>query len=421
MKYKILPALFVLFALTAVKAQQANVFTLQQCLDTAKENSKKIKAAQLQIDASKEAAEGAKLNNRPSIDGSFIGAHFGKPLSDLLPSVIGNLGVDVKQPIYAGGKIKLGMQATAKVVEIREGQKTITAAEVKLQVEKAYWQVVQVKEKIILADKFISMLTALQTDLQNTFDAGLTYKNDLLRVGVSLNEAQFNKVKAADGLVMAKLALAQAMGIPERSDFSIADSVTGSFATIGQQDFSAATRRPELNVLSKAIEAQQIQKAIIKADLKPTVGLAVSGFGAAGKAVNFTNGNNFMASYYALASVSVPIFEWGKNARKVKEQSIKIEAQKVEMNEVKELINLEVQNAWLSLNQSVKRIGLAKLSLQQADENLRLAQDRFEAGTIVAKDVQEAQLIWQQANNSVIDAKIEYKVNEAVYKKAIAE
>jgi outer membrane protein TolC len=126
-----------------------------------------------------------------------------------------------------------------------------------------------------------------------------------------------------------------------------------------------------------------------------------------------------MATYYAMVNVSIPIFDWGKNKNKVSEQQFKVRSQQLQLQDTKELLNLQVQDAYLKVNQSVKKINLSTLSLQQADENLRLANDRYKAGTIVGKDVQEAQAIWQQAYSSLIDAKVEYKINEASYRKAI--
>jgi hypothetical protein len=50
--------------------------------------------------------------------------------------------------------------------------------------------------KIVLAQKYKEMLLQLQKELKNAVDAGLTYKNDLLRVEVNLNEADLNITKA---------------------------------------------------------------------------------------------------------------------------------------------------------------------------------------------------------------------------------
>ena len=91
----------------------------------------------------------------------------------------------------------------------------------------------------------------------------------------------------------------------------------------------------------------------------------------------------------------------------------------MQIQETSELISLEAQNAYLQLNQAARRIDLCQLSVQQADENLRLNNDRFKAGTVTGQDVLEAQTLWQQANSNVIDAKVEYKISEATYRKAV--
>ncbi|MBP7555346.1 MAG: TolC family protein [Chitinophagaceae bacterium] len=400
-------------------AAQSPALSLADCRKMALEQNKKIQSAQYEIEAAKAASEAAKLNDRPNIDASLMGVHAGSPLNKLLPSVLGNASLDIKQPVYAGGKIALGKKAYSKAVEIYQGKKAVTEEEVLLAVETAYWQVVQVKEKVLLAHKYKEMLLALRNDLKNAFDAGLTYKNDLLRVEVSLNEAELNITKANDGLVMAKLNLAQVTGQPNNSDFTVTDSVSGTFTPLSGTAMDASfSNRPEINLLKKAIEAQELQTSIIKAEMKPTVGIALSGVSAVGKKVNFTNGNNYMFTYYGLVNVSIPIFDWGRNAKKVKEQKLLIQSQELQLSETKELISLQVQNAFLQLNQSAKNINLSKLSLQQAEENLRLANDRYKAGTTVGKDVLEAQVIWQQAYTNLIDAKIDYKINEANYKKA---
>jgi outer membrane protein len=288
-------------------------------------------------------------------------------------------------------------------------------------VEKSYWQVVQVNEKIILAKRFKDMLLVLHRDLKNSFDAGLIYKNDLLRVEVTLNEAELNLTKANDGLVMAKLKLAQVIGNAGSTAFTLSDSVTGNFTELPSLDYATADSRPEIRLLTRAIEAEELQRKILKAEQKPVLAASLSGIAVSGKRVNLENGKDHMTSYYGLVGLTFPIFEWGKKTNKVKEQTFKIAAQQQRLEDTKELIDLEVQNAYLQLNQSAKKIRLSTLSVDQATENLKLANDRFQAGTIVGKDVQEAQVIWQQAYSDLIDAKVEYKVNEVLYRKSIGE
>lgn len=419
MQLKIYSRLLAIVAATVMSwSATAQVLTLDECLKKALENNKKLKAAQYQVDAAKAASDAATLNNRPSIDGSVMGIYLGNPLDKLLPAVQGSASVTITQPLYAGGKIKLGKEAAEKVVELYQDQKVLTETEVHLAVETAWWQIVRMKAQVTLADKYIELLRGLQKDLKNSYEAGLSYKNDLLRVEVNLNESELNKTKANDGLLMSKLQLAQLIGATGVAGFDIADSIMNEVGGIPQYSLDSIAVRPEITVLQKGIEVETIQTKLIKAQMKPTLGASLSALGAGGKQINFTNGKDLLFTHYGLISLSVPLFDWGKNSKKVKEQSLKIKAQETRLEETKELIALEVQQALLALNQSVKNIHLSSLSLQQAEENLRLANDRFKAGTIVAKDVQEAQAIWQQASTNIINAKVEYMINKARYKKA---
>jgi len=409
---------FVLSLSGTASAQKG--ISLAEARSLALAQNKKLKSSQLNIEAAKSVREGLNGIDKPMIDGSVMGFYVGKPLNSLLPEYGVSPSVMVKQSIYAGGKIKLGREAADKGIEIYEQQKAVTETEVLLNVEKAYWQVASVSEKITLATHFKSMLESLLKELNNSFDAGMIYKNDMLRVKVQLNEAELNLSKAKDGLVMSKLNLAQTIGMAGNADFILADSVVGTFNPMAEDGYlSAAENRSEIILLKKALEAQQLQEKLLKADFKPTVGLLASGFASIGPKMNFENGNNFLSSYLGVVSVSIPIWDWGQKASKVKEQSFKIRAHQVELDETKELVSLEAQNAYLQLNQAVKRIDLYGVSVQQAEENLRLSNDRFKAGTVTGQDVLEAQTLWQQATSNSIDAKVEYKISEAVYKKAI--
>jgi len=408
--------------LLSQSAMAQHVLTLEEARKMALEQNKKIKHAQYNIDAARAVQEGTEGINKPAIDGSVAAFHVGKPLSNLLPAVGVSPSLTVTQPIYAGGKIRLGQSAAAKGVEIQEKQKALTETEVLLNVDKAYWQIVNVNEKIKLANKFKALLESLDKELTNSFDAGMIYKNDLLRVQVQRNDTELNLVKAGDGLVLAKMNLAQIIGAPADSDLTPGDSVIGSFESLPSQSFESAVEgRPEIELLKNVLQAQELQKKMLQADFKPTVGVLAGGFVGFGKKMNIETGGNSMASYFGMLSVNIPIWDWGQKASKVKEQGFKIRAQQLQMDETKELLSLEIQNAYMQLNQAAKRIQLSGASLQQAEENLRLSNDRFKAGTVTGQDVLEAQTLWAQANSNIIDAQIEYKVSEAVYKKAIGE
>ncbi|TJZ53705.1 TolC family protein [Sphingobacterium olei] len=399
---------------------QEKKISLEEAKSMALQNNKKLRQAQKNIEAAQAASASANAGGKPTIDGSVTGLYLSDPLKALLPEYQASGMLSVSQVLYAGGKVQNAKKLSASAVDLQSAQKALTEDEVLLNVVKAYWQVVSAKEKNVLAKEYIRLLNALHTTLKNSFDAGLIYKNDLLKVDVQRNEADLNLTRAEDGLTMAKLNLAQITG-QQNTDYDVNDDVSVAYTLVSEADRSSIEKRPEVAMLNKAVEIQELQTELLKGNRRPTIGLSANGIAAFGKQINFGNGNNNLQAFVGLVSVNVPIFDWGGRKQKVKEQQFKTDAQRLELEETKELLGLEVKNAWLQLRQSVKRIELMERSLQQAMENLRLNQDRFNAGTVLGEDVLEAQVLWQQANSNLIDAKVEYRVNEVILKKAMGE
>ena len=400
---------------------QDRLLSLEEAKSMALSNNKKIKKADKTIEAAKAAKSSVYASDKPFVEASGMGVHVGDPLNTLLPEFFANASLGVTQVIYAGGKINTAKQMSSTAVDLYTSQKELTDSEVLLNVETTYWQIINVKSKVELANKYKALLTELLKDLTNSYNAGIIYKNDVLRVQVQLNQAELDLTKANDGLKLLKLKMAQLTGMPN-IDFLVKDTISNNVILLDEVSQSTAIdNRPEIKMLKKAVEIEELQSKILEADRKPTIGLNVSGIYANGKQINFTDGSNDLTSYYGLLNVNIPIFDWGSRKQKVKEQEFKVEAQKLELEETEELLSLQIQNAYLELQQAIQKVEITEKSLQQADENLRLNQDRFDVGTVTGKDVLEAQVLWQQAYSDVIDAKANYRISEANYKKAIGD
>ncbi len=400
---------------------QDRLLSLEEAKSMALSNNKKIKKADKTIEAAKAAKSSVYASDKPFVEASGMGVHVGDPLNTLLPEFFANASLGVTQVIYAGGKINTAKQMSSTAVDLYTSQKELTDSEVLLNVETTYWQIINVKSKVELANKYKALLTELLKDLTNSYNAGIIYKNDVLRVQVQLNQAELDLTKAKDGLKLLKLKMAQLTGMPN-IDFLVKDTISNNVILLDEVSQSTAIdNRPEIKMLKKAVEIEELQSKILEADRKPTIGLNVSGIYANGKQINFTDGSNDLTSYYGLLNVNIPIFDWGSRKKKVKEQEFKVEAQKLELEETEELLSLQIQNAYLELQQAIQKVEITEKSLQQADENLRLNQDRFDVGTVTGKDVLEAQVLWQQAYSDVIDAKANYRISEANYKKAIGD
>lgn len=407
-----------LIAFSEMQAQQ-EVLSLEDAREIALKNNNSIKKASQNTQASQAAEQASKTLNKPTLDAGLMGLYLSDPINTLLPEYSGTASMALTQLVYAGGKINYAKKAASKAVEISQLQNQLTTSEVLLKTETTYWAIANLDEKVILSKKYISLLETLLSDLNNSFNAGLIYKNDVLRVQVQLNAAQLDLKKAQDGLVLSKMSLAQLMG-SQNSDFIIAADFKEDYILPFEEEGKLKSKtRSETAILKSAVEINELQSKMLNASRKPTVALSANGLYATGKAINFSNRKDEMAAFYGFINVSIPVFDWGNRKLKVKEQDFSTEAQKTDLKETQELIALEVQDTYLLLGQAKQRVTLTQESLSSAEENLRLNNDRFDAGTVTGKDVLEAQVLWQQAFAENIDAKAAYKISKARYRKAI--
>ncbi|GEQ86432.1 membrane protein [Patiriisocius marinistellae] len=404
------------FSYHSMHAQEL-ILTLEQAKVLANDNNKNTKRAMRNIEAAKAAQASVYASDKPFVDASAMGIHVGDPLNVLLPENQATASVGVTQIIYAGGKINTAKKISNTAVELYTSQRELTQSEVLLDVETTYWQIINVNAKVDLANKYKELLAALLRDLSNSFDAGLIYKNDILQVQVQLNQAELDLITAKDNLSILKLKLAQLIGL-ENSNFEVSDFLDNSLMLSQKVNVDeAVAKRPEVKILNNAVEIEKLQSKVLDADRKPTVSFNVNGLYATGKQIDFTDTSNDFASYYGVLSVNIPVFDWGGRKQKVKEQQFKTEAKQLELEDTQELILIQIENAYLELQQAIKRVEITEESLEQADENLRLHQDRFDAGTVIGKDVLEAQVLWQKAYSEVIDAKAMSQISQANYNK----
>lgn len=82
-------------------------------------------------------------------------------------------------------------------------------------------------------------------------------------------------------------------------------------------------------------------------------------------------------------------------------------------------MDLQVEQATRNLSDALLLIKTAETGLVQNQENLRIMRDRFALNQSPLTDLLDAQSQWQQAESNLIEAKVQYKISEAEYLRAI--
>jgi len=325
----------------------------------------------------------------------------------------------LSQPIYLGGKIRSSYQMSKLGKEIAIYNRSLQASDVLLETDQAYWNLVSINEKANLADKYVKLLSALVQDLQNAFDLEITTKNELLKAQVQLNQAKLDLFRVQNLKVLSKMSLCQVIGKDLTSDIIVTDTtITITRNTIDANYMQKALQqRPELLMLGKQVEISKEQVKNTQADYLPQLGVGAS-YSNISSIENLVGSMKFLA---VQANLSVPIFHWQERKHKTATARFKSKQKELEIDRTRDLISLEVQQSYFKIQEAYQQIELAKVSMDQANENLEITRNSFNEGLANTTELLDAQTFWQSAHSELIDSKINYKLREISFLKSIGE
>ena len=181
-----------------------------------------------------------------------------------------------------------------KLAKINEEAQTMLheneAQNVIYAVDAAYWTVVSLKAKHLLATSYVNLLDTLDRNVKLMLDQGVATRSDLLSVDVKLNEAKVDLLKVENGLALSRMALAQICGLPVHSPINVEDEGTTEINTSAEiattYDMDAVyANRPDLRALELAAEATGQEKRVALSEMLPNVALI--------GAYSFSNPNMF--------------------------------------------------------------------------------------------------------------------------------
>ncbi len=333
--------------------------------------------------------------------------------------------VTVKQPVFAGGKIIYSNQMASLAQDLAAAKYDMKYADVIVDVDQAYWQIISIANKKKLAESYADLLHQMEKDVDHAIAAGVSTQSDALQVKVKANEADMLLSKAGNGLTLAKMLLCQRIGLPLESAIVLADE---NLEVIPQpqnpaqkslEDIYAA--RPETRSLNLATQIYGKKAKVVRADMMPQVALTanylISNPNPYNGIQNVWNGGMFTAG----VMVNVPIFHGLENVNRYKKAKAEQRLYASQLADAKDLIGLEVSRQRKLYQEAQEKLRMASSNLDAAEENLRSATVGYEAGVIPVNTALAAQTAWLGAHSEYIDAGIELQMAADQLRKAEGE
>jgi len=326
------------------------------------------------------------------------------------------------QPVFMGGKVRELYKMAKSGERLASIEQERAVDELIIDVDEAYWRVVSLENKKKLAQEYSLLMEKLVKNVGIMVEEGVATKGDVLKVSVKLNEAQMMLAKADNGLRLSKMALFQICGLEINSDYSLSESNLTGYNGINpvMPTDSLIENRAEIRALNEAKKIAGSNLKIMESRFMPN--LILSGNYIVSNP-NVYNGvsNSFAGMFSVGVGINIPIFHFGERVHTLHAAKSQVKIVQYQIDEAKEKIELQVNQFGFRTDEARRRLAMAEKSVEKAVENVRFANEAFDAGLIGSTDLMEAQTAWLMANSEKIDSKIEVKMCELYLKKAIGE
>jgi outer membrane protein TolC len=333
------------------------------------------------------------LDDSPAFDFAFTG------LPIIAPDLFGGddfaMGAaTLSVPVFTGGRISSSIAAAEARGRGMGAQASGAEQDLRLAVAESYVDVLRARKALAVADSNVRTLEALVGDIGAMYERELVPKNELLAVQVALADARQNRLRAANGAEVAQAAYNRRLGEPLDRAVELDEALPAPAALptdLGALVQLAVEQRTELDALGEQANAYGQMAKVERARVLPQVSV--------------TGGYNYLENQFlddetvAMAGVGVQwaLFDGGQSRKRAASLERNRRATEEQRADVESLIVLQVRQAWLGVDETQQRLQVTAGAVEQAEENLRIARERYGAGLGTQTQLLEAETLRVQA------------------------
>ncbi|HUZ18736.1 MAG TPA: TolC family protein, partial [Spirochaetia bacterium] len=354
-----------------------------------------------------------------------------------------SFGVSVRYPVFAGFRLMqaakiAGLQTTGKELGIQIVRNALT-----FEVERTYWEAVRASANVTTMLKNKDLVGVLLGQVKDQLDQGLATESDLLSAEESYNQAQIMLNDAISGRNQAFLVLSSFLG-QDKVGEELAGSGSGGFSADavaayvlstdpakslfpeldGKLDPSklvaeALANRPEMQTAAVGLETARRAVAASQGALYPTLALIGDySYANPNQRVLIANGQ-FTGTWDVGVALSIDVGKLPANAAGAKAAGSDETRAQAQTDAERSKIILDVRKSLLAFEQARQDLAMTQSMVSQADEYLRVTQQKFDNGLAKHSDVLQAELAQLRAHFAVTNKQVDLQIASADLARAL--
>jgi len=202
---------------------------------------------------------------------------------------------------------------------------------------------------------------------------------------VHLAGVREEQIRANNSHEVSRAALNNALGVPLESEYKLTSALTEASlpaAELAKYEREAVEIRPEARQAFLAGQIAGVQNELARSAFFPQVVFHGALESDRGTFATRTGGN-----YVAALSLRFNILNGGADKARLEESAAALRRADAERERAQSGIRLEVRRAFLDVRAAGQRVEVARASVTEAEESLRIMQNRYEAGLATVTDL----------------------------------
>ncbi len=396
--------------------------TLDKCIELALGNNPQINAAFHDILASDSRIKQVWSNYFPQVSWQTGYTRIRQlQLSDALGKnltfnyfILGQ--VTLQQMLYDFGVTQ--NQATIKRLDYEAYKTTLGATinDVIYQTKDAYYNLLFAFENKRVAEDTVKKFEMFYNQAKAFYEIGMNPKVDVTIAEVNLSNAKLQLIQADNAVNLAVARLNNVMGVPFIDKYNVQERLKYQpvDVTFNESIEIARDARPELKLAELKVESANQTLKLVKKSYFPT--LSIEGqLQIGGKSWTSNYGYN-LGGYLNFPTVNGMLIK-----NEIQEARYLYDKEIANAKNTQNQIYLEIQNAYLMLEEKKNQMPVAMLGVKQAKENYELSYGRYRVGEANPTELKDAQINYQQAQLSYYNALYQYNSAKASLEKAIGK
>ncbi len=287
--------------------------------------------------------------------------------------------------LFDGLQSWYGVSRAKYVKQATQQQLDRTDQELVYQAVEAYYGVLLAQKQVQVAEDALKTAQAIEASSRARVESGMAVDADLLSAQVATAKRKQELIQTQNNLALARTQLALALGMSSDSVYEPQEALTDrSFPAtpVAELESQAMEKRSDLKRVESERSAQAKSVSMAKGALAPRLNVFGS-WETDSPTPGWNGGNNWIAG----AELQFDLFDGdNKRAHLAREKAMQEKAAAMR-DAYRDNIRLEVRKAYYEFDAARQQVEVARGAIAQADESLRINQNRYEGGLATVSDL----------------------------------